>query len=140
MSRRMKLATMSVLLLLALGGIASAQLGEILKVGGVALLVTQYGKQINSAINKVTKTPEDNPEFSTKVVPILSGGDGKEIGAAQVMGPRDAVDKVKAVAQVEGKFNPLSLRFRALVPISAKSISSIKRVPGVGISGIIDVK
>jgi hypothetical protein len=140
MSQRIKLLCLSLCMLLILGVTASAQLESVLKVGGITLLVTQYGKQINSAINKVTKTPENDEKFGTKVVPILSGGDGKEIGAAQVMGPKEQVEKVQAVAQIEGKFNPLGMRFRGLVPVSTKNVKEIKRVTGVGISGLLDVK
>jgi hypothetical protein len=119
---------------------ASGQLESVLKGGGIALLISQFGPQINKAINSVTKTPNDDPEYGTKVVPVLSVGTGKEAGAVQVMGPRSAVEKVKAVAQFETNFKPLGMRLRGLVPISTTSIKEIRRVPGVGISGLIDVK
>ncbi len=125
---------------IVLGGVAVAQLGDLLKAGGVAFAVDKFGPDINKALNKLTKTPEDNTEFATKVVPIISGGGGKQVGACQVMGPIDAVEKVKAVAQIEAKFGPLGIRIRALIPIAAKSISDIRRVPGVGISGLVDIK
>ena len=79
-------------------------------------------------------------EYGTKVVPVLSVGTGKEAGAVQIMGPRSAVEKVKAVAQFETNFRPLGMRLRGLVPISSKNLKEIRRVPGVGISGLIDVK
>src|SRR5205823_2547671 len=117
-----------------------AQLGSILKGGGIALLISQFGPEINKAINAVTKTHGDDPEYGTKVVPVISVGSGKEAGAVQIMGPRDAVQKVQACAQFETNFKPLGMRLRGLVPISSKSIKEIRRVPGVGISGLIDVK
>jgi hypothetical protein len=50
------------------------------------------------------------------------------------------VKKVQAVAQIEGRFNPLGIRVRALIPVETKSLTNIRRIPGVGISGLIDVK
>lgn len=119
---------------------ASAQLGTILKGGGIALLISQFGPQINRAINTITKTPNDDPEYGTKVVPVISVGTGKEAGAVQIMGPRRAVQSVVAVAQLETNFRPLGMRLRGLIPVSSKNIKEIRRVPGVGISGLIDVK
>ena len=60
--------------------------------------------------------------------------------ACQVMGPEASVNKVSAVAQVEGGLNALGVRVRVLVPVATKNITNIKRIPGVGISGLIDVK
>lgn len=140
MSRQKLKITMLVALLIGGVGTAYAQLGSILKGGGIALLVSQFGPEINKAINSITKTPNDDPDFATKVVPVISVGDGKEAGAVQIMGPRDAVAKVQAVAQFETKFRPLNMRIRGLVPIESKKLKSLRRVPGVGISGIIDVK
>jgi len=41
---------------------------------------------------------------------------------------------------VEGNFSGAGVRVRGLIPIATKSISNIRRVPGVGVSGLIDVK
>jgi hypothetical protein len=139
MSRR-KIALVLGCLLLTATVAASAQLDKILKGGGIAYVVTQFGPEINKFINKLTKTDTSSGNFDTKVVPVLSGGTGTYAGAVQVMGPRSAVAKVQAVAQIEGKFGPLGLRVRGLIPISTKSVSDIRRVPGVGISGLLDVK
>lgn len=125
--------------LLILGGAAAAQLGSILKGGGIAYLVTQFGPEINKAINGLTKT-RDTQTYTTKVVPVISGGEGVAVGAVQVAGPRSAVAKVQAVAQLEGNFKQLGVRVRALIPVSTKSVTDIRRVTGVGISGIVDVK
>ena len=135
-----KLTVLNAALAITLAVSASAQLGTILKGGGIALLVSQFGPQINRAINSVTKTPNDDPEYGTKVVPVLSVGTGKEAGAVQIMGPREAVQKVQACAQIETNFRPLGMRLRGLIPVSSKNIKEIRRVPGVGISGLIDVK
>jgi hypothetical protein len=138
MTKRRKTA-LALIGLLAMSVAATAQLGDIIKIGGIGLLISRFGPDINKAINRLTKTP-DNDKFATKVVPILSAGDGTAIGGAQVMGPRAAVDRVQAVAQLEGDFRGLGVRLRALVPIATKSVTDIKRVTGVGISGLVDLK
>ncbi|MHB1458137.1 MAG: hypothetical protein ACYC0V_14605 [Armatimonadota bacterium] len=117
-------------------------LGSILKVGGVSLLVNNYGGQMNDAINKLTMNKGVAVEDRTKVVPIISVGSGSYVGAAQVSGPALQIDKVKAVAQLETKFPIVSnVRLKALIPVASKSgFSNIKRVTGVGVSAIIDIK
>ena len=140
MFRRFKISVFSLLLLTAFSAVCGAQFGSLLKGGGIAFLVSHFGGEINKAINSVTKTPNDSPDFGTKVVPVISVGDGKEAGAVQIMGPRDAVAKTQAVAQFETQFKPAGIRLRGLVPIDSKNIKEIHRVPGVGISGLLDVK
>lgn len=130
-------------LVVALMGVGRAtagiDLGDILKVGGVGLIVSKFGPQINDAINKVTLQHGVEVKQVTKVVPILSVGQGGFIGAAQVMGAQEDVDRVKAVAQLEGKFN--AFRFKVLIPVeSEKAVKNLKRVNGVGVSAIIDIK
>lgn len=130
-------------LVVALMGVGRAtagiDLGDVLKVGGVALIVSKFGPQINSAINKLTLQHGVEVKEVTKVVPILSVGQGGFIGAAQVMGAQEDVDRVKAVAQLEGKFN--AFRFKVLIPVeSEKAVKNLKRVNGVGVSAIIDIK
>ncbi len=140
MFRRKKTFALTLALLTVLGIAVSAQLDTLIKGAGIAFLISKFGPDINKAINSVTKTPNDDPTFATKVVPVISVGDGKEAGAVQIMGPRAAVAKVQAVAQFETKFKPLGMRLRGLVPIESKDIKNIRRVPGVGISGLLDVK
>ncbi|MFN4034127.1 MAG: hypothetical protein ACK4ME_11025 [Fimbriimonadales bacterium] len=127
--------------LLTLGGVVGyAQLDKILKAGGVAVVVDRFGNDMNRAINRLTNTKPDK-NFATKVVPIISAGNGAYIGAVQVMGKPDLVRKVQAVAQIEGDFLGRDVRLRALIPISTKNPQrSIDRVEGVGISGIIDIR
>jgi hypothetical protein len=51
------------------------------------------------------------------------------------------LDQVKAVAQLEGKVHAIGgIRLRALIPIAARSVSNLKRVPGVGVSALVDIK
>ena len=76
----------------------------------------------------------------TKVVPIVSIGDGARIGAAQVgANTQSAIDRTKAVAQLEGEFS--SVRATALIPIdSVNPLKQFRRVKGVGVTAIINVK
>ena len=136
--RKALLCMISVLMVISAASVA--QLGSLLKGAGVAVVVSQFGKDINKALNRLTRTQDETEEYSTKVVPIISVGTGKEAGACQIMGPPSAVKKTQAVAQFEGNFGPLGVRIRALVPIESKSVSNVRRIPGVGISGLIDIK
>ena len=124
-----------------LGALAYAQLGSVLKGGAVALAVDHFGPQINRGINALTGNKNVSAEQATKVVPILSIGNGSYLGAVQVNGPQEELDKVKAVAQLEGKVNVIGgIRLRALIPIAARSVSNLHRVPGVGVSALVDIK
>lgn len=131
-------------LTLALTPQAVAQLDKILKGAAIGLVVDKFGGQINSAMNKIVGDPNRVGGNKTKVVPILSVGQGISAGAAQVSGPRAAVDQVQAVAQVEGNVSiGTSLRLKALVPVSTRNVKSdigLKRVYGVGITGLIDAR
>jgi hypothetical protein len=129
-------------MLVLLATLAHAQLGKIIKGGAIALAVDQFGPQINKGINRLTGDKKlSASDMATKVVPILSIGGGGYLGAVQIAGPLEQVEKVKAVAQLEGKVNLIGgVRLRALVPISARSTSNIQRVPGVGVSALVDIK
>jgi hypothetical protein len=116
-------------------------LGDVAKVGGVGFVVDKFGPQINSFVNKLTANKNVGTQQATKVVPIISFGGGGYIGAAQVMGTKSNVAKTKAVVQIEG--NALfgkNIRAKALVPVGSKTTSKIKRIYGVGISALIDVR
>ena len=123
-------------------GAASAQLEQIFKIGGTALIIKQFGGTINSLLNKVTGQNGFNDEDTiTKVVPVLSAGSRGAIGIVQVAGPRNQVDQVKAVAQLQTQVKALStLQARILIPIDSDNLKDIRRVPGVGVSAIIDIK
>lgn len=114
-------------------------LGSILKGAGVAILVDRFSGQLNSFVNTITLNRNLGVGQATKVVPILSLGSGGYVGAAQVTGPANAVDRVQAVAQIEGNFSGRTFRAKALVPVNARSVTNIQRVTGVGVSAVIDV-
>ena len=119
-------------------------LGDVVKkvaigaAGGYA--VNALAPQLNQFINTITLQNGVKYRGYTKVVPILSIGDGAKIGAAQVGATTQAaLDATKAIAQLEGNFN--AIRATALVPVNSTSISKgFKRVAGVGVTAIIDVK
>ncbi|RYX81511.1 hypothetical protein EON83_23840 [bacterium] len=121
-------------------GVASAQLDRILKVGGAIAVADKFGGQINSALNKVTGQKNlEGSGITSKVVPVLSMGNRKAIGIVQVSGSKEAVDQTKAVAQIDTKL-PLSGNARVLIPINTRSVVNPTRVPGVGVSAVIDIK
>jgi hypothetical protein len=125
--------------------LASAiDLKDILKDGaailGGGMVVKALGPQLNDFINTITFNKNAKFDGYTKVVPIVSIGDGTHIGAAQVGGTvKSAVDRTMAVAQLEGDFQ--KVRARALIPIDSENpIKQFRRVQGVGVTAIIDVK
>ena len=101
--------------------------------------MSKYGDEIKTFLNKLLMKNGVGTDYATKVVPILSGGTGKYIGAVQVVGPSGQVDKVKAVAQIEGEFNNIA-RAKALIPVATTDVTNLSRVQGVGVSAIIDFK
>jgi hypothetical protein len=128
--------------LLFVGAIPAAQalgFGDILKVGGVGLLISKFATPLNSFINTLTLKHGAGTDYATKVVPILTVGTGGYIGAAQVIGSEDLVARTEAVLQIEADFNG-QFRVKALIPIDSKNPVNFSRVNGVGVSAIIDVR
>lgn len=115
-------------------------LGDILKVGGIGYLIDRFSTPLNNFINTLTLKHKAGTDYATKVVPILSLGGGGYIGAAQVTGDQELVDRTKAVLQIEGNFNGKQFRVKALIPINSLSPTNFSRVQGVGVSAIIDIK
>lgn len=120
-------------------GVTTTQGANVLKGAVIAVLVDQFAGDLDKTVNKLTANKKMPSSAATKVVPILSIGQGSYVGAAQVSGPKADVAKVKAVGQLETGFGK-QFRIKALIPINARGVSNIKRIPGVGVSAIIDVK
>jgi hypothetical protein len=128
-------------------GYAAAQIniGSLIKLFGIGYVVKAFGPQINDAINTLMLNNKAENREVTKVVPILSvvvgvsTSGGSYIGAAQVQGPKAAVDKVQAVAQIEGVFSNV-LRLRGLIPVDSLNPipGNLHRVYGVGVSALVD--
>ena len=124
-------------------------LGGVAKVGGIGFLVSKYGESINSAINSVMMKEGAGTNYATKVVPAnilkeasdaVSVGTSGYIGAAQVIGDADQVEKVKAVGQLEVSWNDKLFRIKGLIPMDSVNPASFSRVQGVGVSAVIDVR
>jgi hypothetical protein len=132
---------MTAVLSFAVGALAYAQLGSVVKGGAIALAVDHFGPQIDKGINSLTRARNLSTGQATRVVPILSIGSGSYAGAVQVTGSEAQLDKVKAVAQLEGQVDVIGgVRLRALVPIADRSVSNLQRVSGVGVSALVDFK
>jgi len=126
---------------IAFGGSAYAlKMSDIIGVVGGGFLVETIADPLNDFINTITFNKGVASEDTTKVVPIVSAGQGTRIGAAQVAGPKSAVDRTKAVARIDAVFKD-RFRIEILIPIdSLNPLERFKRVQGVGISAVIDYK
>lgn len=145
MKRPSALALIALGLVLGQLPVVRAQVDKTIKATLILVAIDRYGKDINKFVNDVTRTQDIGDEAVTRVVPILTVGKGTYAGAAQVNGPRRLVDTVKAVAQIEGEKRILqpTVRVRGLIPVSdktVKSLESLKRVPGVGVTATLEVK
>ena len=137
------IATLLVFCLLSVAAVPithAFSLGDILKVGGIAILIDKFSEPLNSFINTLTFKSGGDHTYATKVVPIITLGSGGYVGAAQVLGTQGMVDQVQAVIQVEGNFNGQTFRVKALIPIDSKNPTNFTRVQGVGVSAVIDVR
>lgn len=133
-------------LLTASVAVYAQDVGSIVKTLGVGVAVKMFAPQLNSFINNLLQAKDVQTTQTTKVVPILSlsigiGTPGRAtIGAAQVAGSRAAVAKVQAVASLDGNFSNV-FQIKALVPVdSLEPWKRLRRVPGVGVSAIIDLR
>ncbi|MDD4599673.1 MAG: hypothetical protein PHQ46_01230 [Negativicutes bacterium] len=137
------IAGLLVLCFLSVAAVPATQafsLGDILKVGGIGFVVDKFSGPLNNFINTLTFKHGAGTDYATKVVPIITLGSGGYIGAAQVTGPQDLVDRTESVLQIEGNFNGKQFRVKALIPIDSKNPVNFSRVQGVGVSAEIDVK
>jgi len=118
---------------------AQGLIGQALKLFGIAYVVRHFGPDINKFINNLAGQHGVKWEGTTKVVPIISAGNGVYVGAAQVQGPPDRVSETRAVGQVETTIQ--SLRAKLLIPVNTSNVTkSISRIQGVGVSALIDFK
>lgn len=141
--KKLLVISLLVVCLFSINAVPAAQaldLGDILKVGGIPLIIKNFSSPLNNFINSLMAKNGTGTRYTTKVVPILSLGDGGYIGAAQVTGQASLVNKTKAVVQVEGNFSGDRFRVKALIPSNTTNPLKFSRVDGVGISAIIDIK
>jgi hypothetical protein len=123
--------------------VRAQDLTGLIKIFGIGYVVKQYATPLNDFVNSVLVNQGVKVLEQTKVVPVLSIGVGQAsyIGAAQVSGTKTALAKVEAVAQLEADFNTV-FRIKALVPITSTNpiADGIHRVPGVGVTAVIDIR
>jgi len=134
---------------LLLGGAAGAHAQDVRSIIvtlGIGVAVKTFAPQINTFINNLLQARDAETKATTKVVPILSisigiGAPGRAtVGAAQVAGPKSAVEKVQAVAAIDANFSGV-WQIKALIPVdSLEPWKRLRRVVGVGVSAIIDVR
>lgn len=134
-----KVRAIAIAATLGIVAIGATQIGQLLKVVGIGAAVQKFGPDINRGMNKLA-SHKDAPTHWTKVVPIISVGSRRAIGAAQVMGPKSKVEGVKAVAQLDQDLFGREVKIRAMIPIDSEGVSNIHRVEDVGVSGIVDFK
>jgi hypothetical protein len=148
--QKLRALTLVLIVALAVTGLAAQAHGQdlfrIIKTLGVGYAVRTFGPQINNFINDLLQNKGAPVRAQTKVVPILSISIGignptnAYVGAAQVSGPRAAVEKVQAVAELEGDFSG-AFKIKALVPVdNLKPWEALRRVNGVGVSAIIEIR
>ncbi len=118
----------------------------IIKTIGIGAAVSAFAPGINNFINALLQNKGAAVQVQTKVVPILSVTVGISspgsayVGAAQVSGPPAALDRVQAVAVLDVDYQT-AFRVKALVPVdNLKPWEALRRVPGVGVSAIIDLR
>ena len=110
------------------------------KVLGISGLVRAFAKPLNSFINDLLLNKQVENRESTRVVPIISFGERKAIGAAQVSGSDEALEKVRAVILYEDVYSDKRFRVKALVPGDSANPTKFSRVYGIGVTAVIDVK
>ena len=120
----------------ASGGDRLKKLGK--GAGGFALTKALAGP-LDKFINTVTLNRNVPTEMATKVVPVVVVGSDLRIGAVQVTGPKDAVDRVKSVVQIAEKFDDGKVGIEVLVPTTSLRPRKFDRVEGVGITALVDV-
>lgn len=122
-------------------GTATVQAGildKVLKGGVIGYAVDATAGPLNDGINAVTAKYGVSSTDATKVVPIISIGDGSRAGAAQVSGPQSKVDQVKAALIIEQTI--LGIRAKILIPVDRVDYKNVNRIQGVGVSASLDVK
>jgi hypothetical protein len=123
-----------------LGDLLNGKVGEVIKGAGIVLLTDALAGQINDLINTVTLNKGVPEQADTKVVPVISMGSGLRAGAVQVTGPKELVDQVKAVVQIETKLSLKNLDVEIFVPSDSINPLKFNRVEGVGVSAMIDLR
>ena len=117
------------------------ELSDLLKEKGTALALDHFSGKINDYVNE--NAPFKIEEgYETKIVPVVTVGSKGYIGAAQICGPKEQLEKCKAALTVEGQLASGTVRIQYLVPIDTArptSLENVHRVQGVGVSARLDL-
>ena len=117
------------------------ELSDMLKEKGVSLALDHFSGKINDYVNE--NAPFKIEEgYETKIVPVVTVGSKGYIGAAQICGPKEQLEKCKAALTVEGQLASGAVRVQYLVPIDTNkptSLDNVHRVQGVGVSARLDL-
>ena len=114
---------------------------DILKEKGMTLVLDHFSEKIDNYVNENAPLKIESG-CATKIVPVVTIGSKGYIGAAQISGPREQVDKCKAALTVEGQLASGAVRVQYLVPIDTNkptSLDNVHRVQGVGVSARLDL-
>ena len=112
-----------------------------LKEKGMTLVLDHFSEKIDQYVNENAPLKIES-NCATKIVPVVTIGSKGYIGAAQISGPKEQVDKCKAALTVEGQLASGAVRIQYLVPIDTNkptSLENVHRVQGVGVSARLDL-
>ena len=115
--------------------------GDMLKEKGMSLALDHFSEKIDDYVNENAPFKIESG-CATKIVPVVTIGSKGYIGAAQISGPKEQVDKCKAALTVEGQLASGAVRIQYLVPIDTNkptSLDNVHRVQGVGVSARLDL-
>ncbi|MFA6448996.1 MAG: hypothetical protein WCX65_06005 [bacterium] len=147
MKKRFFSITVIVTLLFALIGMTatvqiarSLKIGDVLKGGAIVLATNALADPINKAINTLTMNKGVPNNASTKVVPVIALGSGTRVGFVQVSGPKNLVNKTKAVIQIETKLTIGKLDVEIFIPSDSANPLKFNRVEGIGVSALVDYR
>jgi len=117
------------------------QWGSQLKEKGAELVLDHFAGTVNDYVNEQAPLKVE-AGYETKIVPVVTIGSKGYIGAAQVSGPKEQVEKCKAALTVEGKLASGAVRIQYLIPIDVNhpvSLDQVHRVQGVGVTARLDL-
>jgi hypothetical protein len=90
---------------------------------------------------KAKAEEEEWPEWTDpkeKIVPIISiGTPGVRLGAAQVTGPAERVEKVKSVVQLDARFKKA---VQLYIYLPSSELAGLNRVQGVAVTALLEYK
>jgi hypothetical protein len=115
--------------------------GDRMKEKGMTLVLDQFSEKIDDYVNENAPLKIEKG-CATKIVPVVTIGSKGYIGAAQISGPKEQVDKCKAALTVEGQLASGAVRIQYLIPIDTNkptSLENVHRVQGVGVSARLDL-